>query len=243
MSSFEGLKEAFEKMQSEKSDKKTPAPAVEEVEVGEHKIAKPIYDAIKRQLTDEILRGQKDVWRKDLEKVFADIEELKSANTYKQALNTLKESVSKAQPTQEFDIEKLTAKIKNEAQKEMAATLAAERKQMAENNFYRELVSTAIAKGLDPKFKDVVESIARKNTKVEVNDDGSLSFRDTKGSLILDGANDPTPDYFVKQLSDNFKEIFNTPKAGTGQQLAQPSQHSQNAAKLSPLEMISASIN
>lgn len=216
---FDMAERAFESVEFD--GKKLPKEFVEKLR-GQlsAEIRAELEPAIKREATDSALRGLKDHWKKEMSKRLG-LQEIESAETFKDAVDFIAGKLSSepraTQPDQPpasstVDAEKIKAQIRSELEKEFFA----ERKQLRQKSVLEQLTATAIAKGLDSRYRELVPDMISKKFNIEIGDDSSVVYRDKSGNIILEGANDPTPDFLIGKIAEDYKEIFVTPRPGTG---------------------------
>lgn len=236
------LQEFLNKMQGDPKVDNEPKQEqkVEMVEVGGKQVPKDIYEIVKRHVSDEVNRGQKDNWKKELLKEFAEIENLKQASTYKEALAFLKQQVETQKPENPINAEKLEAQIRAKIESEYNEKLTGERRQLAEQAFFSQLNAVATAKGLNQKYNGKAALLL--GLRTEFDDKGELVFRDSSGAILLNGKDNPTPEFFANKLFEANQELFTVPKIGTGQVTSQAGLHGVDVSNMSASDIIQQSI-
>lgn len=193
---------------------------------GDVKIPDDLIAEIKRRATDEALRGLKDLWKREIEKVYEDFDASAYRN-FRDAIRALGDyMLSKArgeggqsalQAPQEasanVDIERLKAQIKAEYEEQYKQ----EKRNMLANMAYDTLANYALSKGLNPKYKDVFSAILKTTYQIDFDDEDRLVYRkpDTK-ELILEKGGNPSLDYLLTPFLETHSELFSAPKSGAG---------------------------
>ena len=199
---------------------------------GETPIPEDLVAEIKRRATDEALRGLKDLWKKEITKVYEDFDPTpyrnfrdavrglgehllsKTLNDSQQApQQAVNNTVQQAQTQPAVNIEKELAKMRAE----MEETLRKERQQLKKESLYDSLVNFAIGKGLNTKYADLFASVVRKQYVVDFDENGDAVLRDpATNELVLEKGKNPSQEFLIEPIIKNYSELFVSPKGGSG---------------------------
>lgn len=208
----------------------------QEPEKQDYKIPEDLVSEIKRRATDEALRGLKDLWKREIEKVYEDFD-ASSYRNFRDALRGLGDyMISKLRnetpqhltqqvpqagsqtqhPQQQMsniDIEKLKAQIKAEYDEK----LKQEKRALYSTMAYETLANYALSKGLNPKYKDIFAQIVKTKYLVDFDDEEKLVYRNPETKeLILEKGLNPSLDYLIMPFLESHSELFSVPKQGAG---------------------------
>lgn len=220
-------------------------PAQNSQQRADYGIPEDLISEIKRRATDEALRGLKDLWKREIEKVYEDFD-ASSYRNFRDALKALgdyvitktrgseagqlnePQSLPNAQQSvlpNSIDIEKLKAQIKADFEEKFKQ----EKRVLQSSTAFETLANYALAKGLNPKYKDMFVHILKSKYVADFDDEDKLVYRDpeTKELVLEKGAN-PSLDYLITPFLESHKELFSVPKNGAGTAGGLPLGNNQN---------------
>lgn len=152
---------------------------------------------------------------KTLKETFSEVMPIKDDQKNNEIIQSLKSQIEemRSKTTEPDDIEKIIENERAKMKQELEQTLSKEKQQLTEDRFRDEIVSHAISKGLNPKYKQVFKGIAANSIKFDYLD----------GDMVLKGADDKimtdaNPQTLAEQFAKDNQELFIQPKHGHGTQ-------------------------